>query len=324
MLWIEDITILIEKKQQEGCEIILTGDFNEDLQDIKSSVNIMAKQLGLREALLDTYEVPSGFSTYARGTKVIDGVFLSQGLTLNNGGYTSNDSSPSDHQWIWFDVTVHQLVGTTLSERAQPLDRKATSTIPSVKERFNCLLNEQVAWHNLATKTKQLELSVHYQLEQHGQIDFITTTKIDQLNDILIRLVKTADKQCQKGQRGSIPSSPIVTNARGTIRILHLLCRRWKEKGKKSRPHMRRIQRLAKRYNYQGKMKYATLDEIQDNRRIALQRYKQMKPFAQDYRETFLGQIAEEKAQRDGKPIDFHFRLVMEQDEMRHQWHFDE
>jgi hypothetical protein len=320
VLWIDDITELITSKQEEGCEIILAGDFNEDLLDVNSQINQMAQRLGLREALLEKYDIPRGFSTYARGSTVIDGVFVSDGLSITKGGYTSNDESPSDHRWIWFDITVNRMVGETLHERARPLERKATAKIPSIKEKFNFLLNEQISWHQLKAKTQHLADAVSVQMKNSGYIEKDTQLQMDRLNDILVRVIKTADNQCQKGRRGTVPSSPILNQARGRIRILHLILRRWKEKGKQGRPHMNRIKRLAKKYKYKDNLVFSSMNEVQEARRIALNQYKELKPFAFDYRATYLGRIADELSKRDGKDIGQHFRHLMAQEELKQQY----
>lgn len=320
LLWLDDITELIILKQQEGCEIIMTGDFNEDLLDRNSPINKMATRLGLREALLEKHEIKQGFSTYFRGSTVIDGVFISPGLSIEHGGYTSYDESPSDHRWLWFDIKINKVVGASLHERARPLERKATSKVPSIRERFNELLNEQIVWHKLDSKTHKLDEMVRVQMSSCGYIDEIAQAQMDKLNEILVRLVKTADSQCQKGRRGTIPSSPALNNIRGAIRILRLIERRWKEKRKKGRPRMSRIRRLANKYNYHDKLVYSSLEEIQDTKHKKMQQYKSMKPFAQDYRETYLGRIAEETSNKDGKEVAKHFRYLMKQEEIKQQF----
>jgi len=319
-LWIEDLKTLIRARQNEGCEIILTGDFNEDLQDEVNAIILMTEELGLREALLEKYKVPNSFSTHARGSTVIDGVFISQGLMIEAGGYTCIDESPSDHRWLWFDITTDNLVGGILSERARPLERKATSKVPSIKEQFNFLLNEQILLHNMVNKTKQLVATVKLQMEDKGSIDKRLGSQIDKLEEVLVRLVKTADNKCQKGRRGSIPASPIIWKARGAIRILRLVMRRWNEKGKKHRPKMTRIQRLVKKYKYGGCISFNSWEAIQDASKKAYAHYRVIRPHAILYRETYLGQLAEEKSLRDGLDIDKHFRLLMEQEETKRQY----
>jgi len=319
-IWLEDMKNLILTKQNEGCEIILTGDFNDDLQNANSHINVLARQLGLREALIEQYALPDGFSTYSRGSTVIDGVFLSQGLHIERGGYTSFDESPSDHRWIWFDITTYMIVGGTLSERARPLERKATSKVPSIKERFNHILNEQIVIHNMVNKTKLMDEAIKRQMKEKGMTDQTLHIQIDRLNEILVRIVKTADRRCQKGRRGTIPSSPVIHQAKGAIRILRLVMRRWKEKGQLHRPKYTRLKRLAKKYNYHGQLSFQSLTDIQEACKRAYRHFQGLKPFAVSYRETYLGQIAEEISCRDGKDIDKHFRNLMHQEETRRQF----
>jgi len=319
-LWISDITTLIRMKQKEGCEIVLTGDFNEDLQNAKSNICKMALNLGLREALLEKYLIPQGFSTYARGSRIIDGVFISKGLCIEKAGYTSFDESPSDHRWIWFDIKVSNVVGDTLADRARPLERKATSKVPSIKEAFNRILNDLIAEHKLEVKVQKFVLEVNKQMIQHEKLDGDLQLLMDRLNDTLSRLIKAADTKCQKGRLGNIPFSPIVNQARGAIRILQLIFRRWKEKGKKSRPKISRIRRLVKRYGYDGPLNFLSIHEIQQALTKALNHYRVLRPYAQQYRETYLGQIAEEMSQHDGKDMELHFHRLMEQEDMRRQY----
>lgn len=184
----------------------------------------MMERLGLREVLLEKYHCCNKFSTYERGSTIIDGVFMSQGLQIDNGGYTSFDKSPSDHRWLWFDIKIHQVIGEAFVARARPLERKATSKVPSIKENFNRLLNKQVQYHKLDSKVEQLVTFITEQqkVDKEG-ISRWCQQQMDLFNDILVRLVNTADKQCQKARRGLVPSSPLLDQARHAIRILQLL-----------------------------------------------------------------------------------------------------
>lgn len=319
-LWIEDMEELIKNKQSEGCEIIITGDFNEDLQDSNSPLVFMVNNLGLREVLIEKYPCGTDFSTYERGSTIIDGVFMSQNLQIERGGYMSFDDSPSDHRWLWFDIKINYIVGEAFSMRARPLERKATSKVPSIRENFNKILNEQVQIHKLDRKVETLTKDVKTQRSIDNGITMECQQQMDLLNEILMRLVQTADNQCQKARRGQVPSSPLVDQARGTIRILRLLIRRWNEKGKKSRPNLTRIKRLAKKYEYAGSLSFSSIEDIRDAYKQAMNRYQSLRPYAQQYRETYLGKIAAEMSQRDGKDIDSHFKVLIDQEDMRRQF----
>lgn len=171
----------------------------------------------------------------------------------------------------------------------------------------------------MVQKTEMVATESQRQMELNGHIDRGLQRQMDKLNDILERLVETADNQCQKGRRGSIPSSPMVNKARGTIRILRLIMRRWKEKGKKSRLKMIRLQRLAKKCNDTGRLSFSSVDAIREAQQTAYRHYHTLRPYAQHYREMYLGKIAEEMSFRDGRDADHHFRNLMEQEEVRRQ-----
>ena len=68
-------------------------------------------------------------------------------MNIVKGGCTSFEESPSDHRWIYVDINEEEIVGESMESRARPIERKATSKIPSVREKFSQQLNKQVAIH---------------------------------------------------------------------------------------------------------------------------------------------------------------------------------
>lgn len=59
---------------------------------------------------------------------------------MTKGKYIKFDQSPSNYRWIEIDISSADLLGTTRDDICPPLLRKATSKIPSVKTRFQALL----------------------------------------------------------------------------------------------------------------------------------------------------------------------------------------
>ena len=37
-LWYDDLKALVKQKQEEGCKVVITGDFNEDLKNPRSNM----------------------------------------------------------------------------------------------------------------------------------------------------------------------------------------------------------------------------------------------------------------------------------------------
>lgn len=141
-LWIDDMTVLIQERQREGCEITLTGDFNEDLQDSDSPINVMARQLGLREALLEHYPVGQGFSTYVvtRGSTVIDGVFFSQGLRMEKGGIHLRMNPPVTIDGCGSIYLWTILLGEHWQIGHDPLNEKQLQRFPLLKNALTLFL----------------------------------------------------------------------------------------------------------------------------------------------------------------------------------------
>ena len=94
-LWVSDLRSFIQKQQIDQCNIILTGDFNEDVSVIGTDIVQLASSLGLREALIEKYGTAP--NTHDRGSLPIDGIFVSVGIQILQGGYTTFEESPSDH-----------------------------------------------------------------------------------------------------------------------------------------------------------------------------------------------------------------------------------
>ena len=119
---------------------ILTGEFNEDVSVPNTDIVALATSLGLREALIEKFG--NAQNTHDRGSLLINGIFISEGIQIVQGGYTSHGDYPNDHRWLWIIIFMQELLGKSMSDRARPIESKAMSKIPSVCDRFNIALNE--------------------------------------------------------------------------------------------------------------------------------------------------------------------------------------
>ena len=126
------------------------------------------RALGLREVLIEKYgQLPN---THLRGSCPINGIFISDDVNILQGGYTSFEDSPSDHQWLWFDISTQELLGTSMDARARPIERKATSKIPSVSDLFNSELNAHLENYHMHEKVLAFYDLCECQINQHGEL----------------------------------------------------------------------------------------------------------------------------------------------------------
>jgi len=145
---LQDITKDILQWQDEGDQIILLTDFNDDitLQQARQWVG----KLGLVEAVtwLNTNDAPP---TFQRGSRPIDGIFAApQLLERAAGGYLAfGEAVPSDHRAIWVDFVLPQVCPRRQEAYSQPKARRLQCKDPRVVDKYNNVLHEKLVKLNI-------------------------------------------------------------------------------------------------------------------------------------------------------------------------------
>ena len=91
---LEDLRDEIKKWKDEGDQIILLMDVNEDINS--GPIKMWMQELQLREAI--TSQHGGNEATYNRGSKAIDGIFTSASINSIRSGYLPFGTFPSDHR----------------------------------------------------------------------------------------------------------------------------------------------------------------------------------------------------------------------------------
>jgi len=310
-LWYSDLSILISQKIQDNHNVIIAGDFNDDLNNENCPTQKFMKNLGLKEILLETYG--KGPNTHVRGSTTIDGVFATNGIHMEHGRYLSFESSPSDHRWIVLDITEASLIGSCRTDRTPPLLRKATSKIPSIKENFHILVEQAVLRYGLHDKLKTLKDAA----ESGKSFNEDHIKAYEAIESRMQKIIKHADTHCRKIRRGPVPFSPLQKQLMGAILILNQIKQRSLLKGKRNRPRSKRIQRLIRKYRFTGKSRYDNIEEIQKALDTAIQNYNKFKAGAKGQRWTYLDKIAREYNDRDGKGIQHHYKILHHREQVK-------
>jgi hypothetical protein len=193
-----------------------------------------------------------GPATHIRGTTTIDGIFATDGIVLEQWKYTSFQNSPSDHRWIVVDISERSLLGASRYDKCTKLNRKATTKMPSVKLKFQQLLEQQVLLHNIGSKMDYL----YDRALTNKKINREDRMLYKQIETRMQRAVKYADHHCMKARRGQIPYSPEQKRLMGEIIVLRQLKLRFLLRGKKNRPRSTRIRHLINKYKYTGKQNF--------------------------------------------------------------------
>jgi len=109
--------------------------------------------------------------------------------------------------------------------------------------------------------------------------------------------MRFADKRCRKGRRGGIPFSKKQKHLMGATIVLHVILIQIERIGQRNRPNFRRLKRLAKKYEYKGKLDENDIEEVLARIKVADHEYNTFRPKAHELRETYLSNLAAEFAE---------------------------
>jgi hypothetical protein len=78
--FITDLLVGVEKWKAAGAHIILGGDFNENLGETTDGLNHLVSRCNLTDVHAFFHDITTEPSTYVRGSKRLDSVFVSEGV----------------------------------------------------------------------------------------------------------------------------------------------------------------------------------------------------------------------------------------------------
>ena len=275
----EDLLSEVRLWLEAGDQLIITGDWNEDVNDVQRKY---FGPLGIREVLLEKYGPAP--NTFEFGSKPIDGIFMSSTLKIQQGGYLPfGDGVDSDHRSLWVDIPYSDAFGHNTSI-PRLLARRLTCKHPAIRDRFISAYEKFVTEHRLLEKTQALLERATYPLSQYDQQMY---EWIDQMKMIGIRY---AEKQCRKLRMGDVAFSPEVLRWWKTIEAWKLL----RKKAKGGRVSSRKLKRTIAKTDIQvPNIHTLTAEQCQSKLDAAKQTYRGVKKLATAKRETWLDELAE-------------------------------
>jgi hypothetical protein len=94
--------------------VVLPADWSTDVRGEKT-LKCM-DDLSMREVIMESHG-DEGPRTYNRGYKPIDGIFMTQGLYIVQGGYMPfGMGTGSNHRCLWLDTRALVLMGQDLEQ----------------------------------------------------------------------------------------------------------------------------------------------------------------------------------------------------------------
>jgi hypothetical protein len=195
---LEDLGRSINQWRQDGDQIILTGDFNEDVTSPRIQRWCQDHQLtNSIGSICDINHQP----TFHKGTTSIDGIFISQTISPLQGGYLPFGSFPSDHRCLWLDISTDNAFGYNPPSSKKFEARRLKSNNPTVRNKWLRTYENFIRDNNLHTQQYELEASLSVPMT-HRQIELYEHIRRKRLQGI-----RLADQKCRKLNMGGVPFS---------------------------------------------------------------------------------------------------------------------
>ena len=216
----EDLGASILKWQENGEQLIIMGDWNEDIQspNIRQWMNVF----GLEEAITQQHKGRAP-ATFQQGKRPLDGIFVSPNLTLERSGYLPFGTLPGDHRGIWVDIEKKYVFGYTVADTPIATARRLKLQDPRVVKRYLDILHGLFKHHNLYGRITTLRQSIQ------GTLTTDQSDEYEEIDSIRVKSMRRAEQKCRRLKMGGRKWSPELQRARDIIRLWTLVRRQCKK-----------------------------------------------------------------------------------------------
>ena len=210
--FIRELQTFIDQQQENGDQIILVGDFNEEITDIDSGMSNIATTCNLVDMFGARLGSPNIPSTWQRGKKRIDYALVSPQIApmIKSAGYEPYSYRiTSDHRGFFIDLDTKATFGNKPSPIAPLAKRDFESHHPGIIPKYITSMTQELQAHNFKNRITQLAnlTQPNHQLAEA-------------LDKDIERAAKHAARKCKKTY--STPWSPAFSRAWATIRYWKL------------------------------------------------------------------------------------------------------
>ena len=206
-LFFQHLSTFIQERLQAQEQIVIMGDFNHVVDSDKLLHFLNQHHLhNIHQTLNSSYH--TRLATYDRGSRTIDAIFASPGITATCGGFLGFKTFPSDHRLLWCDISFHILFGSPLANIIPPSRRRLKCEDPRSVNLFCQAYQRYLTDHGLLSSIHSLVFSISGPLTPQQQTEF---ERIDKLR---VQFMLRAEKNCRKFKVGGIEFSPKVQHQR--------------------------------------------------------------------------------------------------------------
>ena len=289
----DDLLLEVNRWKAAGDHIIIGLDANEDVRTGATLDAFVA--MGMRELILDAHGRNSPPATCDKNNKrePIDGIFATPGIGLVAGGYSSfNSGCPSDHRYLWIDISYNDAFGYASPPLVSPSARRLKTRDPKMVQRYNAKLA-------LSLRTEGLDealADVSRLAELEGWSNKLEA-EYNRINDRQYEIRKKIESHIPHLRTGAIPWSPKLQRYRDTILIWSMMLKKRQPKPRKISD--RKLRRLLLRSDITDAYS-KTPEEIRTLLNEAYISYKKAREDASAWRDEFLVGLASSRADHNG------------------------
>ena len=296
-VFIEDLSTFVGACRSRHERVVLIIDANDDVRTSQLSQSLATHEL--REGITSHHSELTPPATHRRGSRPIDGIYLSPELHPLRAGFMGI-CSIGDHRPSYVDLSWENLLGEDVLQIPRPPARRLSTNIPSSVKKYNRLLEAFLGRYNIPARLEALE-------EEIGDQTSLTPAQQQTLNSLDCQIsegMRHAEKHCRKLAMGSLDFSPALMKAWDTKRLWKLV---WERK-QGLRRKRQAIRRLAKKLSIPSPLQ-STAQQAKEKYMEAASAWVSMKPVAGVTRREFLKDrkddptISEEQRKRAGQAL---------------------
>ena len=273
-IFIVDILKEVQAWKEEGDQIVIGIDANEDVRTGKLAKAF--RDEGLIE-ICTTSHGQNGPTTYDRGQRPIDGIFVTSTLMASRCGYLPFEF---DHRALWIDIPMSVALGHEVAEIQRPAARRLKNNDPRVRNRYLKLYSEALKENQLFERLDCLTRRIS---NPPSSADVKEYNIIDRLRTCAML---KAERHCRTLKMGGVPFSPDYNATRKRIAAWSLLVKRL-EGGRVNSRFLQRKMHQADITEYST----ITLEQASEERKEAYLENQKLKGKT-SRRETWLATVA--------------------------------
>ena len=207
---LRDLKRSIQRDIDRKRQILLVGDFNENMLGTKGDTIRMMSEIGLVNVLETNLSAPAGTRSYCRGSTIIDGVWatpyvqqkiISFGLAPFDFLYTS------DHRGLFIDIDILDILDARDVHVQLPAYRRLKCTIPKRVQSYCENVRAKWANHKIKEKIDELENMSQYLNDKNIYNAFIKF--LNKYDDEIGGILTSSERKCcQVGRHCTLQFTP--------------------------------------------------------------------------------------------------------------------